>query len=98
MLTYEELRPTLFEVIDYLFKEEDEQFRNIKKEYYDTFMLPINDFRFSYTEDQYFNQLDQEHLDNDQRNTMIYTSEKKIKLTFIQRLNEAFQIMYKFHD
>lgn len=98
MLTYEELRPTLFEVIDYLFKEEDEQFRNIKKEYYDTFMLPINDFRFSYTEDQYFNQLDQEHLDNDQRNTMIHTSEKKIKLTFIQRLNEAFQIMYKFHD
>jgi hypothetical protein len=38
ILTYQEIKETLFEVIDYLYKDEREELRQNKKDYYDTFL------------------------------------------------------------
>lgn len=97
-LEYKEIQPIIYEVIDYLFEKESDWFKQIKKEFYDTFMLPISKFRFVYSEDQFFNKVDLNTLTDEEKEIFEHTSEKKIKLMFVQKINEAFQIMYKFHD
>lgn len=97
-LKYEEIQPILYDVIDYLFEKESDAFKQTKKEFYDTFMNPIWEFRIIYSQDQFFNKVNFEQLSDTEKEIFENTSEMKIKLMFVQKINEAFQVMYKFHD
>lgn len=97
ILTYEELRDTLFEVIDYIYQDESEQLKNTKKEFYDTFLWPINEISLFYDKQQFKDQVDLTTIKNE-TDQKIYDdiSEKKMKLLFINKINEALGSLYGF--
>lgn len=98
IMRYSELKPVLFEVIDYFFENESDTFRNTKKELYDEMLTQLDQIYFIYWEDQIFIDKYLQEITEEEKEVLKNTSEKKIKIWFIQMLNEAFQVLFKFND
>lgn len=98
IMRYSELKPVLFEVIDYFFEAESDTFRNTKKELYDEMLTQLDQIYFIYWEDQLFIDKYLQEITDEEKEILQNTSEKKIKISFIQMLNEAFQVLFKFND
>lgn len=98
IMRYSELKPVLFEVIDYFFENESDTFRNTKKELYDEMLTQLDQIYFIYWKDQIFIDKYLQEITEEEKEVLKNTSEKKIKIWFIQMLNEAFQVLFKFND
>ena len=98
IMRYSELKPVLFEIIDYFFENESDTFRNTKKELYDEMLTQLDQIYFIYWEDQIFIDKYLQEITEEEKEILKNTSEKKIKIWFIQMLNEAFQVLFKFND
>ena len=96
ILTYQEIKETLFEVIDYLYKDEREELRQNKKDYYDTFLWIVNEFSFKYDEEEIKKTIDKSKLSEAEKEVFDNMSEKKLKLLFINKINEALGTLYGF--
>lgn len=97
-LTYDDIEEELHWVIDYLYKDQDENYRNNKKTFYKTFFGYLPDITFTYDQQELKDIVDLATIPEERNKDYAELSERKIKLLIINKINEALGSLYGFTD
>lgn len=97
-LAYSDVEEDLHWVIDYLYKNQDESFKQNKKNYYKIFFGYLDEITFNYDQQELKDVVDSSSIPDDKQQDFLELSERKIKLLIINKINEALGSLYGFTD
>lgn len=97
-LSFDDIEEDLYWVIDFIYKDQDESFRQNKKNYYKTFFGYLNSMSFNYDQQELKDIVDTESIPENKQQDFEALSERQIKLLIISKINEALGSLYWFTD
>lgn len=97
-LSFSDIEEDLNWVIDYIYRDQDENFKANKKNYYKTFFGHLETMTFIYDKQELKDIVDESTIPENRKQDFIELSERKIKLLIISKINEALGLLYGFTD